>query len=119
MPSHIKFIPLDSAKPTRSVWSADDFGGFRALVEQFVDEGDEAEASRYDTLELWHGDDDYVEAVTYDGEVIGTIDNPPLYDISTYETWDQMEAREAREEAEREDAWERRLEDARERRAAE
>jgi hypothetical protein len=97
MPCSIKYFPLDSNKPTKSVWSYDDFGGFRALVETFVDEGDEAEASRYDTLELWHGDDDYVEAVTYDGEIIGTIDSAPLYDISTYETFSQKDSREAAE----------------------
>jgi hypothetical protein len=78
--STIKFYPIDGGRPKSYYGNPP----FRALVETFVDEGDEAEASRYDTLELWHGDDDYIEAVTYDGEVIGTIDKTPLYDISRY-----------------------------------
>jgi hypothetical protein len=109
-----KFYPINGGRPIESFSASG--RPFSALIEMLAE--DEEDEARFDSIELWHGDDDYVEAVTKDGEIIGTLDAEPIYPISEYETFDQMELREGREDAEREDAWERRL-DARERRAAE
>jgi hypothetical protein len=111
--SVLTYYPLDDSKPVVHVAGIPG-QGWRTLVNRLAE--DEADEDHFSVVELFGPDEDYVEAVTYKGEVIGTLDDQPRYDISEYETFDQMELREAREEAEREFNYEARL-DAR--RAAE
>lgn len=92
----LTYYPLDDSKPVLHIAGIPG-QGWRTLVNRLAE--DEADEDNFGTLELWGPDEDYVEAVTYKGEVIGTLDDQPRYDISEYETWDQMELREAREEA--------------------
>jgi hypothetical protein len=115
--SVLTYYPLDDSKPVVHVAGIPG-QGWRTLVNRLAE--DEADEDNYSVIELFGPDEDYVEAVTYKGEVIGTLDDQPRYDISEYETFDQMELREAREEAERDAQAEYALEDRLEaRRAAE
>lgn len=109
----LTFHPLDPKRPVVHVAGIPG-QGWRTLVNRLAE--DETDEGNFDTLELWHPGGDYIEAVTYKGEVIGTLDDEPMNPIEEYETYDQMELREAAEEAARELNYEARL-DAR--RAAE
>jgi hypothetical protein len=99
----LTFHPLDPNRPVVHVAGIPG-QGWRTLVNRLAE--DEADEDNFDTRELWHPGGDYIEAVTYKGEVIGTLDDQPRYDISEYETYDQMELREAEREAQREAKWE-------------
>jgi hypothetical protein len=78
----------------------------------------DAEDDDWTTHEMHGPDEDMVEGVFVKGELIGFIDDEPVGDISQYETWDQMELRQAREEAERDAKAEYALEDRRDLRRA-
>jgi hypothetical protein len=104
--ARLSYYPLD---PTKRVEHVDGIPGqgWRTLVNRLAE--DEADEDNFDTLELWHPCGDYIEAVTYKGEVIGTLDGEPMNPIDEYETYDQMELREAAEEAARDLNYEARL----------
>ena len=61
----------------------------------------DAEDDDWTTHEMFGPDEDMVEGVFVKGELIGFIDDEPVGDISQYETWDQMDRRQAAEEAAR------------------
>jgi hypothetical protein len=107
-----------------------DFMSYRSMIENLADDGtfDEGECDpnfrrfqesmdRYVLVQMYDPEGCEFDVLLKDGEPIGTLDQElKHYDISELETYDQMELREAAEEAARELNYEARL-DAR--RAAE
>lgn len=131
--STIKFYPLDGGKPSEFYGNPP----FNALAESFAmdamplgwepdedtpnDREFQAQCDRYSLVQMYDPEGYEFHVVLEDGQPIGTLDEKlTLYDISELETYDQMELREAAEEAERDAQAEYALEDRLEaRRAAE
>ena len=108
MAHRIEFYPIDGSKPT-SVYGNRPYD---LLIEGFAEDAMplgwvkdedapydrefEDQCDRYDSHEMFHGDDS-IQVVTFDGKIIGTLDDPVPANISEYVTYEQLEAREAAE----------------------
>ena len=100
--SALIYYPFDGSKP-RSVYSSQPVPGAWNELVDWLSGDDEAEADLYTTVDMYT-DEDSVEVVFYDGEPIGVLDNEHIgkSDLDRFETIEQMELREGREDAERE-----------------
>lgn len=99
--SDLTYHPFDDDRP-RKFWSSQSGGAWHKLVDWLAGD-DEAEADRYELIEMFT-DDESIEVVTRDGEPVGVLDNSSigLADLARFETYEEMELREGREDAERE-----------------
>jgi hypothetical protein len=100
MASSFKYHPFNGDQPS-NYYSHQMFGAWDRLVEDLAGDND---PNLIELVEMFEGDEKSIEVVMFDGEPIGVLDEPSigLSDLARFETYEQMQLREAEEDAARE-----------------
>jgi hypothetical protein len=100
------FYPIEGGKPVK-------YGSYNAMIDclaedampsswdswddRHMDREFQEQDARYGSHEMFLCDDDTIEVVTFDGKIIGTLDEPVPANLSEYVTYEQLQTREAAE----------------------